>query len=58
MYYVSTRDAGRRLTASQAIVEGLSRDGGLYLPEEIPQLTMTKSKRSPRFPIPNGPRDS
>ena len=40
MYYVSTRDAGRRLTASQAIVEGLSRDGGLYLPEEIPQLTM------------------
>ena len=40
MYYVSTRDASRRKTASQAIVEGLSRDGGLYLPEEIPQLTM------------------
>ena len=44
MYYVSTRDAGRRLTASQAIVEGLSRDGGLYLPEEIPQLTMDEIK--------------
>ena len=44
MYYVSTRDAGRRLTASQAIVEGLSRDGGLYLPEAIPQLTMDKIK--------------
>ena len=40
MYYVSTRDTNRRLTASQAIVEGLSRDGGLYLPEEIPQLSM------------------
>lgn len=39
MYYVSTRDPARRLTAAQAIVEGLSRDGGLYLPEQIPQLT-------------------
>ena len=44
MYYVSTRDSSRRLTASQAIVEGLSRDGGLYLPEEIPQLTMDEIK--------------
>ena len=33
MHYVSTRDSSRRLTASQAIVEGLSRDGGLFLPE-------------------------
>ena len=40
MYYVSTRDASRHLTASEAIVEGLSRDGGLYLPERIPQLSM------------------
>ena len=40
MYYVSTRDSSRRKTASQAIVEGLSRDGGLYLPEQIPQLSM------------------
>ena len=44
MYYVSTRDSSRRLTASQAIVEGLSRDGGLDLPEEIPQLTMDEIK--------------
>ena len=28
----------------RAIVEGLSRDGGLYLPEEIPQLTMDEIK--------------
>ena len=38
MRYVSTRNASRRVTASEAIVEGLSRDGGLYLPESIPQL--------------------
>ena len=38
MYYVSTRDASLRYTAAQAIVQGLSRDGGLFLPSEIPQL--------------------
>lgn len=44
MYYVSTRDASRKRTASQAIVEGLSRDGGLYLPEQIPQLSASDWK--------------
>lgn len=39
MYYISTRDAALRCTASQAIVQGLSRDGGLFLPEHIPTLT-------------------
>lgn len=36
MYYVSTRDASLRYTAAQAIVQGLSREGGLFLPSEIP----------------------
>ncbi|MCI8524623.1 MAG: threonine synthase [Oscillospiraceae bacterium] len=39
MYYISTRDASLRYTASEAIVQGLSRDGGLFLPASIPQLT-------------------
>ncbi len=39
MYYVSTRDHTLRYTASQAIAQGLSRDGGLFLPETIPQLS-------------------
>ena len=39
MQYLSTRDASLRYTASQAIVQGLSREGGLFLPETIPQLT-------------------
>lgn len=38
MYYISTRDPNNRITASQAIMKGLSADGGLFLPEEIPQL--------------------
>ena len=40
MHYVSTRNPKLRLSAAQAIVQGLSRDGGLFLPEEIPQITL------------------
>ena len=39
MYYVSTRDKNIRLTAAQAIVQGLSTDGGLLTPEEFPKLS-------------------
>ncbi len=38
MYYVSTRDQSLRYTAAQAIEQGLSRDGGLFLPEQLPKL--------------------
>jgi len=38
MHYVSTRDVSLRLTAAQAIEQGLSRDGGLFLPEVFPVL--------------------
>ena len=40
MYYLSTRDDSLRCSSAQAIVQGLSRDGGLFLPNEIPQLSM------------------
>ena len=39
MYYVSTRDNQVKLTAAQAIAQGLSRDGGLLTPHEIPKLS-------------------
>ena len=39
MKYVSTRDQSLRLSAAHAIEQGLSRDGGLFLPETLPQLT-------------------
>ncbi len=35
--YISTR-SGERLTSSQAILKGLSSDGGLFLPESISKL--------------------
>ena len=36
--YTSTRDRSVRVTASQAILKGLSDEGGLFVPEFIPQL--------------------
>ena len=39
MYYVSTRDNQVKLTAAQAIAQGLSRDGGLLTPCELPKLS-------------------
>ena len=41
MKYVSTRDAqsAKQVTASQAIVNGLAPDGGLYVPVEFPKLS-------------------
>lgn len=39
LYYKSTRDDQIRATASQAILKGLSEDGGLFVPSEIPKLS-------------------
>ena len=38
MKYYSTRDAAVRMDAAEAIKMGLSRDGGLLTPYEIPQI--------------------
>ena len=38
MQYISTRDSGLRVTASQAITQGLAPDGGLLTPFYIPKL--------------------
>ncbi|WP_127105021.1 threonine synthase [Pararhodobacter zhoushanensis] len=39
MQYISTRGAAPVLTFEQAMLTGLARDGGLYVPESIPTLT-------------------
>lgn len=39
MFYRSTRDNSVKMTASQAILQGLSEDGGLFVPSEFPKLT-------------------
>ena len=40
--YISTR-GNEFLTASQAILKGLSSNGGLFLPEKIEKLNFDKS---------------
>ena len=39
MRYKSTRNSQLRLTASQAIAQGISEEGGLFVPESFPDLT-------------------
>lgn len=38
LYYTSTRDSDKKVTASEAILTGLAPDGGLFVPNEIPKL--------------------
>ncbi len=38
LLYRSTRGAGEAVTASKAILKGLSEDGGLFVPDQIPVL--------------------
>lgn len=45
MHYVSTRESGLRLSAAQAIAQGLSTDGGLLTPAELPRLSLEELER-------------
>lgn len=38
MLYTSTRDKKVHVSSAQAIAQGISADGGLFVPEEIPQI--------------------
>ncbi len=39
MRYISTRGEAPDLSFEEAMLTGLARDGGLYVPEEVPELT-------------------
>lgn len=39
MDFISTRGNNDKLTASQAIIKGISNDGGLYVPSYFPNIT-------------------
>ena len=38
MQFFSTRDNNRKVTASEAIAQGLSNEGGLFVPESFPEV--------------------
>lgn len=40
MNYKSTRNSGVEVTASQAILKGLADDGGLFVPSQLPKLSV------------------
>ena len=44
MYYKSTRDSSLQVTSAAAIAQGISADGGLFIPSEIPAITMDELK--------------
>ena len=44
MRYISTRDKNVSLTSSKAIIQGISKDGGLFVPESIPVVDIDKLK--------------
>ena len=39
MEYFSTRGSGARISASEAIAQGLAPDGGLFVPAQLPPVT-------------------
>lgn len=39
MKYISTRNKSIKVTSAEAIVSGLSKDGGLFVPETFPKLS-------------------
>ena len=41
MNYVSTRDKSNRVSSAEAIAHGISKEGGLFVPESFPKLSNT-----------------
>jgi threonine synthase len=46
MNYISTRGTAPKLGFGEAMMTGLARDGGLYVPQTVPTLTPCRD-RSP-----------
>lgn len=42
MFYTSTRDKSIKVTAAQAIAQGISEEGGLFVPCELPHFSADK----------------
>lgn len=42
MFYTSTRNKNIKVTAAQAIAQGISEEGGLFVPCEFPQFSLDK----------------
>ena len=45
LVYQSTRDENNKVTASQAILQGLATDGGLYMPKSWPSVSRERIRQ-------------
>ena len=45
MNYVSTRNTEVKVSASQAITKGISSEGGLFVPENLPKVAMSEIEK-------------
>lgn len=45
MFYKSTRNDSNKVTSAQAITQGLSSEGGLFVPESLPEFTLEKLEK-------------
>ena len=45
MFYKSTRNSSVNVSSAQAIAQGISKDGGLFVPSEIPSITLDDVKK-------------
>ena len=44
MLYNSTRNSNVKVSSAEAITQGISAEGGLFVPESIPTLTLDEIK--------------
>ncbi len=44
MFYKSTRNSSVNVSSAQAIAQGISKDGGLFVPSELPKITLDDVK--------------
>ena len=45
MRYISTRNKEISVGPSEAIIQGISRDGGLFVPVNIPQVSLEELRK-------------
>ena len=51
MIFISTR-GGEKVTGAQAIVQGLAKDGGLFVPEKFPKVTVDEMQQMAEMSYP------
>ncbi len=52
MFYRSTRNSDIKVSSAQAIVQGISKEGGLFVPSEIPKISQEELSALGKMPYP------